>query len=97
MNESTKGSAKQVDICVVDAEDLLDDPAGIIAAYCKSVGIEYHEQMLTWDSEEDQKQAKHAFAKWAGFHEDALNSYGLEPRKQVSKSIPHLIENIPIN
>ena len=92
VKESTKGSADQVNICVVDAEDLLDDPAGIIAAYCKSVGIEYHEQMLTWDSEEDQKQAKHAFAKWAGFHEDALNSCGLEPRKQVSKSHPHLIE-----
>ena len=86
VNGSTKGSANQVDICVVDAEDLLDDPAGIIAAYCKSVGIEYHEQMLTWHSEEDHKQAKHAFEKWAGFHEDALNSCGLEPRKHVSNS-----------
>ena len=84
MNGSTNSNANKVDICVVDADDLLDDPAGIIAAYCKSVGIEYHEQMLSWDSEEDQKQAEDAFEKWKGFHEDALNSRDLKPRKHVS-------------
>ena len=82
--ENTKDSAKEVEICVVDADELLDDPAGIVSAYCKSVGLEYHEQMLSWDSEEDQKHAKHAFEKWAGFHEDALNSRDLKPRKEVS-------------
>ena len=84
VTEDTKGSANEVDICVVDADELLDDPAGIISAYCKSVGIEYHEQMLSWKSEEDQKQAKQAFEKWAGFHEDALNSCELKPREKVS-------------
>ena len=82
--EETKGSANEVDICIVDADELLDDPAGIVSAYCKSVGIGYHEQMLSWDSEEDQKHAKHAFEKWTGFHEDALNSRDLKPRKEVS-------------
>ena len=82
--KDNKGSSKKVNICVVDADELLDDPAGIVSAYCKSVGLEYHEQMLSWDSEEDQKHAKHAFAKWAGFHEDALNSRDLKPRKEVS-------------
>ena len=82
--EDTKGRANEVEICVVDADELLNNPAGIVSAYCKSVGIEYHEQMLSWDSEEDQKHAKHAFEKWAGFHEDALNSSDLKPRKEVS-------------
>ena len=82
--EDTKGSAKAVDICVVDADELLDDPAGIVSAYCKSVGLEYHEQMLGWDSEEDHKHAKQAWEKWPGFHEDALNSRDLKPRKEVS-------------
>lgn len=86
VNGSPDSDANKVDICVVDADDLLDDPAGIIAAYCKSVGIEYHEQMLRWDSEEDQKQAKDAFEKWKGFHEDALNSRDLKPRKHVSSN-----------
>lgn len=89
VNESTNGGTKGVDICVVDADDLLDDPAGIIAAYCKSVGIEYHEQMLSWNSEEDHKQAKLNFQKWAGFHDDALNSCDLKPRKDVSKPYSH--------
>lgn len=89
VNESTSRGAKGVEICVVDADDLLDDPAGIIAAYCKSVGIEYHEDMLSWNSEEDQKQAKHTFQKWVGFHDDALNSCDLKPRKDVSKSCSH--------
>ncbi|CAF9926225.1 hypothetical protein IMSHALPRED_006913 [Imshaugia aleurites] len=83
VNEGMNSNANdnEVEICVLDADDLLDDPAGIIAAYCKSVGIGYHEQMLNWDSEEDQKQAEDAFEKWKGFHEDAMNSRGLVPRK----------------
>ena len=87
INSNTDG----VDICVVDADDLLDDPAGIITAYCNSVGIEYREQMLSWDSQEDQKQATDAFKKWKGFHEDALNSRDLKPRTQVCNSPFHLI------
>lgn len=86
VNGNTNSKGNKVEICVVDADDLLDDPAGIIAAYCKSVGIEYHEQMLTWDSEEAQRRAKGAFEKWKGFHEDALNSCDLQPRKHVSNS-----------
>lgn len=95
VNESTNSNACKVDICVVDADDLLDDPAGIVAAYCKSVGIGYHEQMLNWDSEEDQKQAKDAFEKWTGFHEDAMNSCDLKPRKNVSHPSLRLIRRGP--
>lgn len=86
VNGNTNSKGNKVEICVVDADDLLDDPAGIIAAYCKSVGIEYHEQMLTWDSEEAQRRAKGAFEKWKGFHEDALNSCDLQPRKHKKKA-----------
>lgn len=91
MNGSTDSNANELDICVVDADDLLDDPAGIIAAYCKSVGIGYDDRMLSWDSEEDQKHAQDAFEKWKGFHEDALNSRDLKPRKYVSNPFFHSI------
>lgn len=98
VNGSPNNSASAVEICVVDADDLLDDPAGIIAAYCKSVGIGYHEQMLSWDSEEDQKQAREAFEKWKGFHEDALNSCDLKPRKHVSNpTFPPNSERFPMS
>ena len=78
-----------VEICVVDADDLLDSPNLVIEAFCKSVGIEYNENMLKWDSDEDQKQAKEAFEKWPGFHEDAMNSCDLKPRMHVSKAKAH--------
>ncbi|KAL8824829.1 MAG: hypothetical protein Q9191_004796 [Dirinaria sp. TL-2023a] len=70
----------RVDICVVDADDLLDNPAGVMEVFCQSVGLEYDEKMLVWDSEEDHKRAKEAFEKWKGFHEDAIESSGLKPR-----------------
>ena len=81
---TTNGNTSKIDICVVDADDLLDNPKGIIEAYCKSVGIPYSPKMLNWDSEEDQQQAKDAFEKWPGFHEDAMNSCALKPRMHVS-------------
>ncbi|EKG12290.1 hypothetical protein MPH_10595 [Macrophomina phaseolina MS6] len=78
--------AEPVDICVIDADDLLDDPAGIISQYCKSVGIEYSPDMLNWDNEEDHRIAKEKFEKWRGFHEDAIDSKDLKPRAQ--KKVP---------
>lgn len=69
-----------VDICVLDADDLLDNPAGFIKAYCKSVGVKYEPEMLCWDGEEHQNYAKAAFEKWKGFHEDAINSTELRAR-----------------
>ena len=73
-----------VKICVVDADDLLDNPAGIVKAFCQSTGLEYHPGMLTWDTEEDRRQAKEAFEKWNGFHDDAMESTGLRQRVHVS-------------
>jgi hypothetical protein len=75
-----------VDICVIDADDLLDNPSAILEQFCKSVGIEYSPSMLNWDNEEDHNHAKEAFEKWRGFHEDAIHSTELKPRTHVSRS-----------
>lgn len=77
-------SAREVEICVVDADDLLDKPAAMIEAFCKSVGLKYEPEMLTWDTEEDHCMAKEAFEKWRGFHDDAIQSEGLSARSHVS-------------
>ncbi|KAJ9218272.1 hypothetical protein DTO166G4_138 [Paecilomyces variotii] len=69
-----------VEICVVDADELLEKPAEMIQAFCKSVGLEYTPDMLNWDSEEDHRFAKEAFEKWMGFHDDAIESTGLTAR-----------------
>jgi len=71
---------EEVSITVIDADDLLDNPEGIIEAYCKEVGIDYCPKMLNWDTEQDHQRAKVAFEKWKGFHEDAINSTSLKPR-----------------
>ena len=34
---------------VVDADDLLNDPDGMMKAYCNAIGIQYEENMTTWE------------------------------------------------
>jgi hypothetical protein len=79
-NGVVNGDADKPEICMIDADDLLDDPEGVLRAYCKSVGLEFHLDMLNWDNDEDQERAKVAFEKWKGFHEDAIDSKDLKPR-----------------
>jgi len=76
------------EICVIDADDLLDDPEGVLRQYCESIGLDFREQMLEWDSEEAHEFAKSQFEKWDGFHDDAIGSKDLKPRqhKKTPKS-----------
>jgi hypothetical protein len=83
----------EVSITVIDADDLLDDPEGIVSAYCKEVGIKYDPQMLNWDTEEDHQRAKDAFEKWNGFHNDAINSTSLKPRDSAHKKKSKTVES----
>jgi hypothetical protein len=76
----------EISITVVDADDLLDNPNSIIEAFCKEVGISYTPAMLNWDSEKDYQQAKDAFEKWNGFHNDAIGSSSLKPRSHAHVS-----------
>lgn len=71
-----------IEICVIDADDMLRKPAGTIQAFCRSVGLEYTPDMLKWDAEEDHKYAKDVFKKWTGFHNDAIESKGLVARDE---------------
>ncbi|KAL2838882.1 P-loop containing nucleoside triphosphate hydrolase protein [Aspergillus pseudoustus] len=75
------GAQVGVEICVVDADEMLDSPAAMMEAFCRSVGIDYTPEMLNWDSEGAHGYAKEAFEKWKGFHNDAIDSKGLTARK----------------
>lgn len=77
---TTVNGRRYPDICVIDADDLLDNPEGIIQAFCANVGIEYSPSMLVWDDEESHAYARKEFEKWRGFHEDAIASKDLKPR-----------------
>ncbi|KAI5357902.1 Putative P-loop containing nucleoside triphosphate hydrolase [Septoria linicola] len=75
----------QVEICVIDADDMLDDPEGILRQYCDSIGLDFSTAMLQWESEESHAFAKEQFEKWNGFHDDAINSTDLKPRAHKHK------------
>ena len=83
-NAGVKAAPGQAQICVIDADDLLDDPEGILRQYCESIGLEFSTDMLTWDSEESHQFAREQFEKWDGFHDDAIGSKDLKPRLHVS-------------
>ncbi|KAF2672601.1 hypothetical protein BT63DRAFT_420827 [Microthyrium microscopicum] len=52
------GDDAKVEICVIDADDLLDAPFAVVEAYCKSIGLKYDPGMLKWDDDENQAHAK---------------------------------------
>jgi hypothetical protein len=88
-NNSTNGVTHddKVDITLIDADDLLDSPYAMIEEFCKSVGLPFSPDMLKWDNDIDQANAKAAFEKWPGFHDDAIDSNELRPRKTVSQPL----------
>jgi len=82
-----------VSITVVDADDLLDKPAAVIEAFCRETGIEYTPEMLCWDDEENHKYVADAFAKWNGWHNDAIKSTKLTARTHAKKIATPETEN----
>ncbi|KAL8925693.1 MAG: hypothetical protein Q9208_003376 [Pyrenodesmia sp. 3 TL-2023] len=83
---SRSSPGNQADIPVlIDADDLLVDPDAVISALCERIGVPYSPSMLSWPSTEDHAFAKSLFDKYAGYHEDALNSTGLEPKPAAQR------------
>ena len=76
-------------VCLIDADDLIAQPAKIIERYCKYIGIDYRPEMLRWNTEEDKAHADEVFAspKWIAFHRDALESTGFYARKEIKVSV----------
>jgi len=66
---------------VVDADDLLDYPNEILQSYCEAVGLEYEENMTSWEPGPVPE-----WDTWAGWHEDALKSSGFKPRVNKNRS-----------
>lgn len=74
-----KGLVDKDQLTVLDADDLLDNPEPMIRKYCERTGIEFEPGMLKWN-DADQEHAAKLFAKWDGFHNDALGARELKGR-----------------
>lgn len=69
---------------VVDADDLLSDPAGIMTAYCAAVGLEFNDSMLQWDASESVKR----LAVWEGdWYETLSSSTGFDSGRARIESV----------
>ena len=72
---------------VVDADDLLENPEGMLNAYCKEVGVEFKEGMTRWESgsmkTKEFLEQKGGHVESLEWHESAFQSTG------ISKSVAH--------
>ena len=59
----------------MDADDLANDPAGTINAYCHAVGISFVPEALTWEPEH-----KLEWDIWKDWHADAAQSTGIQKK-----------------
>ena len=62
---------------VIDSDDLLEDPHGVVAAWCHAVGIPFLPEALSWEP-----GARDEVSWWDGgsFHDTLRNSDGLKPQ-----------------
>jgi hypothetical protein len=58
---------------VISAEDLEDDPEGIVRAYCEAVGISFKAESLQWGQREPDE-----WKGWEEWHKDAIESSGIQ-------------------
>ncbi len=64
---------------VLDSDDLLEDPHGMVEVWCEAVGIPFLPEALSWEP-----GARDEVSWWDGgsFHANLRNSDGLKPQKR---------------
>lgn len=66
-------------LILVDADDLLADPAGVLEAWCAAVGLPWEAGITSWEA-----CMPETWKKWPGWHDDAATSTCFAPRKPKS-------------
>ena len=76
---------------IVDGEDLIDDPYGVVKGYCEVAGIPFMPEALTWDV-----GFKPEWKTWEEWHLDTAKSTGfikdMEPFDFTVCDVPRLSE-----
>jgi len=67
-------------IVIIDADDLLYDPEGIMTQYCEAVGLPFNPSMLSWTP----GPVKELESPWTGWTDDVINSSGITRRPKIS-------------
>ncbi len=70
---------------VIDSDDLLEDPHGIVEAYCKAMGFPYISEALSW--EPGARNEVLWYDKNSVWHKNLMNSDGLKPQPRKAGSI----------
>ena len=64
---------------VIDSDDLLEDPEGIVEAYCDAVDLPFIKDASTWDTGAETGQ--YSWYDGGSWHEKLKGSTGLQPQK----------------
>ena len=64
---------------VIDSDDLLRNPHGIVKAYCEAVDIPFVAEALTWEAGAETSQ--YSWYDGGSWHESLKNSTGLTPQE----------------
>ena len=78
-------------VIIIDADDLLEDPEGLMAEYCAAVGLPFKPSMLSWTP----GPCEELKSPWTGWTDDVLASSGIT--KRAKRSLPPSIEELPQN
>ena len=76
---------------VIDSDDLLENPFGMVEAYCNAVDIPFIEEALSW-----KPGARDEVSWWDGgsYHENLRNSDGLKPQKRNDTEVNELPDRV---
>jgi len=64
---------------VIDSDDLLENPEGIVRAYCDAVGLPFIKEALTWEA--GINTSSYSWYDSGSWHEKLKGSTGLKPQK----------------
>lgn len=73
---------------IIDSEDLLANPAGMLSAYCNAVGLPYDDSLLKWDASSEVFQKMKAsgdklIQSMVNYYGTAMNSTCFNPPKKM--------------
>ncbi|NNE58443.1 MAG: HAD family hydrolase [Hellea sp.] len=78
------------DIPVVDSDDILDNPKGILSSLCRALDIPFDAAMLSWPA--GPRDTDGAWAPW--WYKSVEASTGFAPPKREKPAVPQKYQNI---